>query len=93
MSDPTTWGSFDQARAIAEAGRCAGVGFVFTDSDPFVGVDLDVSEGAGPSEGQRRIYEAFNTYAEQSPSARGLHTRCCGPARRTAPPATRTCPG
>ncbi len=73
VSDPTTWGSFDQARAIADAGRCAGVGFVFTDSDPFVGIDLDVSEGAGPSDGQQRIFGAFNTYAEQSPSGRGLH--------------------
>ncbi|MBN9889684.1 AAA family ATPase [Salipiger abyssi] len=73
VSDPTTWGSFDQARTIAEAGRCAGVGFVFTDSDPFVGIDLDVSEGSGPSDGQQRIFGAFNTYAEHSPSARGLH--------------------
>lgn len=73
VTDPTTWGSFDQALAIAEAGKCAGVGFVFTDSDPYAGIDLDVPEGAAPSEGQQRIYDAFKTYAEQSPSGRGLH--------------------
>ena len=73
VTDPTTWGSFDQARAIAEVGKCAGIGFVFTESDPYTGIDLDVPEGEGPSKGQQRIYDAFNTYAEQSPSGRGLH--------------------
>lgn len=73
VTDPTTWGSFDQARAIAEAGKCAGIGFVFTESDPYTGIDLDVPEGAAPSAGQQRIFDAFNTYAEQSPSGRGLH--------------------
>lgn len=73
VTDPTTWGSFDQARAIAEAGKCAGIGFVFTENDPYTGIDLDVPEGEGPSKGQQRIYDAFNTYAEKSPSGRGLH--------------------
>ncbi|MEM1427833.1 MAG: hypothetical protein AAGG09_00065 [Pseudomonadota bacterium] len=49
------------------------IGFVFTEADPFVGIDLDVPEGGTPSEGQQRIYEAFDTYAERSPSGRGLH--------------------
>ena len=73
VSDASTWATFDQARAAAEAGQAVGIGFVFTASDPFVGIDLDVPEGGNPSEGQQRIYEAFHTYAEQSPSGRGLH--------------------
>lgn len=73
VSEPATWGAFDQACAACDAGKGVGIGFVFTEGDPFVGVDLDVSEGAGPSEGQQRIYNAFNTYAEQSQSGRGLH--------------------
>lgn len=73
VSDASTWATFDQARAAAEVGQAVGIGFVFTAGDPFVGIDLDVPEGGNPSEGQQRIYDAFNTYAEQSPSGRGLH--------------------
>lgn len=73
VSNATTWATFDQARAAAEVGQAVGTGFVFTASDPFVGIDLDVPEGGEPSEGQQRIYEAFHTYVEQSPSGRGLH--------------------
>ncbi len=73
VSDPTTWGTFDQACAAHDAGRGAGIGFAFTKADPFLGIDLDVPEGGRPSDGQQRIYNAFETYAEQSPSERGLH--------------------
>lgn len=70
VTDATTWGTFEDA---TNSPHGVGIGFVFTDSDPFVGIDLDVSEGAEPSEGQRRIYDGFNTYAEKSLSGRGLH--------------------
>ncbi len=73
VTAPATWATFDQARAAAEAGQAVGIGFVFTANDPFVGIDLDVPESGEPSEGQQRIYDAFHTYAEQSPSGRGLH--------------------
>lgn len=73
VADPATWGTFEQACDAAAKGRGVGIGFVFTDSDPFTGIDLDVPEGGEASAGQRRIYDAFNTYAELSPSGRGLH--------------------
>lgn len=76
VTDPATWGTFDQACAAAASGR--GIGFVFADSDPFTGVDLDVPEGGEPTEVQRRIFEAFPTYAERSPSGRGIHIICRG---------------
>lgn len=73
VSNPETWASFDAARDALDGGRGVGIGFVFSHADPFIGIDLDVGQGAQPSEGQQRIYDAFETYAEQSPSGRGLH--------------------
>lgn len=76
VTDPATWGTFDQACAAAASGR--GIGFVFTEGDPFTGIDLDVPEDGKPSEVQRRIFEAFPSYAERSPSGRGIHIICRG---------------
>tara|TARA_R110002072_G_scaffold301401_1_gene481067 strand:- start:2707 stop:4728 length:2022 start_codon:yes stop_codon:yes gene_type:complete len=73
VTAPATWGTYDEASAAVQSGRGVGIGFVLTDRDPFFGVDLDVPEGGEPSEGQRRIYDAFNSYSERSPSKRGLH--------------------
>ena len=73
VSDPTTWGTFDQACAAYDAGRGVGIGFVFTEADPFVGIDLDVPEGRTASQLQQQVYDAFPSYAEQSLSGRGLH--------------------
>ena len=42
-TDPATWGAYGQAVLAAEletAGAC-GIGFVFTDSDPYCGADID----------------------------------------------------
>lgn len=78
VTDPATWGTFDQACAAVASGRGVGIGFVFTESDPFTGVDLDVPEGGEPTEVQRRIFEAFPSYAERSPSGRGIHIICRG---------------
>src|SRR4028119_1074650 len=35
-TDPETWGTFTDANALAER-----VGFVFTEDDPYCGIDLD----------------------------------------------------
>ena len=40
-TDPSTWSSFDDAQAAAEHFGCDGVGFVFSETDPFAGIDLD----------------------------------------------------
>lgn len=51
-----------------------GVGFVFTESDPYCGIDIDDcidSDGAlHPS--AREIVKLFNSYTEISPSGTGL---------------------
>jgi hypothetical protein len=40
VDDPSTWGTFEQAAAYADKHGLR-VGFVFTDADPFTGIDLD----------------------------------------------------
>lgn len=72
VSDLSTWCSFEQA---VEASKWySGIGFVFTEHDPFFGIDLDDPQGDEKMQAvQYRIYEQFDTYAELSPSGRGLH--------------------
>ncbi len=41
VNDSSTWLTFDGAIKLCEEMHGAGVGFVFTDQDPFVGIDLD----------------------------------------------------
>jgi len=40
-SDSNTWGSFENAVECFENNRLQGIGFVFSQNDPFVGIDLD----------------------------------------------------
>lgn len=88
-NDPATWATFDQVLKIYEAGRCDGVGFVFSLEDDIVGIDLDkcVENGVANPQAQR-IVEELNSYCELSVSGGGLHVICraelakgvrCGP--------------
>src|SRR4051812_36308618 len=38
---PQTWSSFQQAQAATAKWSLTGIGFVFTDADPYAGVDID----------------------------------------------------
>ncbi len=40
-NDPATWCTFAEAVAAKERYGCDGIGFMFSDDDPFTGVDLD----------------------------------------------------
>lgn len=70
VTDPSTWGTFDEAIASPHG---IGVGFVFTENDPYTGIDLDVKADEQPTAEQLAIYNEFDSYAEQSPSKRGVH--------------------
>jgi len=81
VTDPSTWATFEQAVACAEAQNMmySGIGFVFTETDPFAGVDLDDTKGDESAlRTQLKIFEMFNSYAERSPSGTGLHIICRG---------------
>jgi putative DNA primase/helicase len=76
-NDMATWGSFEDAVDAASDREHWGIGFVFSDADPYVGIDLDscLTDGR-PREWLREIgTEAFTneTYIETSPSGTGLH--------------------
>lgn len=74
-ADPRTWSSFDEAVAAFQRNkRLDGIAFVFTEADPFAGVDLDdcLDEDGGFLWGED-IVGRLPTYCETSVSGRGLH--------------------
>lgn len=76
VTDPSTWSTFDEARAAVEnaALQYNGTGFVFTDTDPFAFIDLDDPQGDQATyERQLKVYHEFDSYSEVSPSGKGLH--------------------
>jgi primase-polymerase (primpol)-like protein len=72
VTDPATWAGFEEATAAAH--NYSGIGFVLSENDPFACIDLDDPKGdAAAIAMQARIYGAFDSYAEVSPSGQGLH--------------------
>jgi hypothetical protein len=82
-TDPATWCSYSDALRIWRLNphRWAGIGFVFDESDPFVGLDLDDSLdcNGGVKPWAQGIVERFaDSYCEISPSGHGLKIWCRG---------------
>ena len=79
VDDPETWGEFEQAKRYWQAHKdngIAGVGFVFSEADPYCGIDLDkcqVPETGVIEPWARDIIKRLNSYSEISPSGRGVH--------------------
>jgi putative DNA primase/helicase len=74
--NPKTWAPFEAAIAYAEEHNMSGVGFVFTEDDPYAGIDLDKcrdSETGVVAPWARKIVDALDSYTEVSPSGTGLH--------------------
>jgi putative DNA primase/helicase len=73
-TNPKTWAPFDEA--VAVSARYDGIGFVFTEDDPFAGIDIDKCRNAETGEIEPwawKIVAAFDSYTEVSPSGTGLH--------------------
>jgi putative DNA primase/helicase len=73
---PNTWGGFDEvykSYLTHRADGMAGVGFVLTKDNPFVGIDVDhcVQDGS-PSVEAQAVIDHFASYTELSPSGAGL---------------------
>lgn len=79
VNDPSTWASFEQVLWAKSNVRqnvipYSGIGFVFHSSDPFCFIDLDDNNG-DPAilDRHMKIFREFDSYAETSPSGKGLH--------------------
>ena len=85
-TDPNTWTTFDNAVNLARSrsDKWAGIGFVLSANDPFAFIDLDEPKNPDGSpvsdeeykirmDRQHMVYNEFNSYAELSPSGKGLH--------------------
>ena len=75
VNDPRDWSDFDTAvKVAAQRGDGFGIGFVFTKSDPFVGIDLDDAGDDEVTEAQQKLLiTELNSYTEYSPSGNGWH--------------------
>lgn len=76
VTDSSSWSTFEKAVHIfnSHPNWCSGIGFVLTDKDPFAFIDLDDTQGdAAALERQHAIFTEFDSYAERSPSGKGLH--------------------
>lgn len=70
VTDPSTWGSFAEARELYEAGGIDGVGFVLTKQLGVVGIDIDHCYAQGQfTEEAQAITTELNGYTEFSPSS------------------------
>lgn len=79
-TDSSTWGTYEQAIEALINGHgnkhYAGIGFVFTAEDPYVGIDLDKCRD--PKTGviepwATGLIRFMNSYTEVSPSGTGVH--------------------
>lgn len=84
--DPTTWGEFGGALDYYRSGKADGIGFVFTDTDPYFGIDLDdCVDAKGKAEPWITEFLRMQTYWEITVSLKGLH----GIGRGKLPPGPR----
>ena len=74
-NDPSTWTDVNVALKALVTGRFNGIGFVFTESDPFTGIDLDACIGKDGTVAPwaRDIITSLSSYTEYSPSKLGAH--------------------
>lgn len=74
VSNPKTWGSFDEATQEVLAENCEGVGYVFHDNG-IVGIDIDLGyeEDGFISDLAMDIISNCKSYTETSRSGRGFH--------------------
>lgn len=74
VSNPSTWGTYVDAREAFIAGGYDGIGFVLTEADPYAFIDLDNNTN-DPAVHKRNVdvILAFDSYTEVSPSGTGFH--------------------
>src|SRR4051794_19285247 len=78
--DPATWSTFDAAWSTFRGGGFDGIGYVFSEDDPYVGIDFDncLKDGKVLEWAQPYLAEFTGTYGETSPSGNGVKLWCSG---------------
>lgn len=77
-NDSRTWTNYQSAKDFSDQNNI-GLGFVFTEDDPFVGVDLDDYRYPDADDGDvcdpvaENIIQTLASYSEVSPSGTGYH--------------------
>jgi len=74
-TDPTTWGSFDEALACYQTGAVDGIGVVVTTESGITGIDLDHCFNRETRKGEQwaiDIIQRMRSYTEFSPSGEGF---------------------
>jgi hypothetical protein len=85
-NDSNTWAAFEPIWERYCKGGRSGIGFMFSESDPFCGIDLDGCRNPATgvvAEWAREIIVKFASYAEVSPSKTGVKVFCRGVWGRT----------
>lgn len=71
---PETWSSFRHVHYALKRVRADGIGFVFTEADPFCGIDLDKCRASDRIEDSGfALIRKLDSYTELSPSGTGVH--------------------
>lgn len=72
---PRNWLSYSEAVDAAAESDASGIGFYFSENDPFIGIDIDdcLSEGGHFSATASDILARIDSYSEISPSGTGIH--------------------
>jgi putative DNA primase/helicase len=73
---PSTWGTIQEALIAVGKYDLEGIGFEFSPTDEFTGIDLDSCFNPDTGELEawaRRWVDLFKSYTEITPSGRGLH--------------------
>lgn len=79
VNEPDTWDTFEAAVAAVSRGGYDGIGFVFTEKDPYVGIDFDhCYSGKKIDPWVREYLRQFDSYTEISYSGTGFHVICKG---------------
>ena len=77
VSNPATWASFEVAlKYQSDNSSMAGIGFVFHEQDPYIGIDIDDCldpDNLALTKEAENLLNRFNSYTEISPSGMGLH--------------------
>ncbi|MCI0614611.1 AAA family ATPase, partial [bacterium] len=79
VTDHATWSTFLTAyRTLQNNSQLAGLGFVFTESDPYTGIDLDDCKTDIIKPEALEYINLLDSYTEISPSGFGFHIICKG---------------